>query len=1269
MSDATRIKTWLKQARKLIDNGEYEQAIQELDQCLALYPEMYQALVLKGFACHSMNHQEMAVKCFEKATQLEPNNVLAWRGILETLRGSQDPKDWEKLVQALDVLLANNDNQRDPKKEYEWLREKANYLDKLAVVFRQSEKAYESGLLWKRLATWGEPQSCPWDNYLQAFRSFYLAEEIASQEPGSFLTEESCPFSCSWYRWYSVGHQIAIYRCYRGCCEELNNLVTLLSDHFPSIPWTEEDVQKLLWRQKLQLVLQQCLVAQENNDPKQRDTSNCVWNILQQWECFYRHLYSSGRYARPFLELLLECYLDDFLLVGPEDRRRFKMQPYEKAIRSTFQKAIREYPLDNPIAYACCWLLAMMSNSSLHGMRSLYPRIVSLLFVDTGSFTNLKNISKRNNGGGYIICFVIDLIRHIYDSENRFSDSVVSCCTQAIDFIQEMREHRLCSFGQMEYIFRFVRCYYYYYQLLGKKQQDREQTMEEEEDWEWLQKYRHIASWLEQDWQRLEWIKCGKNTKMMDREEERTEQECSTLWMYNQLGIQCWLRDKHTHSAVQYWNRALQQAKDDDLDKQDTFSVFKCFQWIRKALHIDSNREWSRTCCLLAFHYLYTARDLEMAEKLLIRATQKDVDFDLSFALLGFLFEYLSIDEDDNLGASSRSTVYLQRAIKCYQRCLFLSPQHSFASWRLYRLYSKTQQLSMAQQLLEQLTSTATTSPWPHILLGNLQLYLGNLTTKSACSYFQTGLRYVRMKQTTTEATTKEEEEELLTTYLEPLLRDTIGQLQSRCMSSTAWFGLCDAYAAEKRLSAALASCTRGLATLEQTLVENDQESWIAPSQQLQSIYRRQMIYRVKKGHLLSQLNRLEEALEELESIETRVVVASCGSSLIGYWKCTLGQVYFQQAVGLYWSSGLYQRALHTLRKAIDCFSLQNDTMADLALVDRLGIALCTEWYLQMALKVTNSNHDQLSSSLSQAMHPIWKRVVHRYPHHSNVYAYWAFLSLFRNYHQSTSSSSSWLLLVALASKLIRWATTDTRYKETSLASIKHLLYASFTSCLLLAMQPSFDATNRVSHRALALLGKLPAPTNPRSSHWTVSLWFAVLWMSTGEANEVPYAFIQDALRRDPCNDIAWLLLGMWRQSQPSSFSLRESILPCYLEAIRLSCHPLALLGASRVVRDMVLVEEEPPPQKKESSSSSSSNPPWIDHSNENDSWIALGFALAYKTNQFDLQREWLPWLEKMVQRREESVRAIHQEAATKWQILRCIHCMPHLCVQLLPWR
>jgi len=33
-----------------------------LDQCLALYPEMYQALVLKGFACHSMNHQEMAVK-------------------------------------------------------------------------------------------------------------------------------------------------------------------------------------------------------------------------------------------------------------------------------------------------------------------------------------------------------------------------------------------------------------------------------------------------------------------------------------------------------------------------------------------------------------------------------------------------------------------------------------------------------------------------------------------------------------------------------------------------------------------------------------------------------------------------------------------------------------------------------------------------------------------------------------------------------------------------------------------------------------------------------------------------------------------------------------------------------------------------------------------------------------------------------------------------------------------------------------------------------
>ncbi|GJQ10984.1 hypothetical protein GpartN1_g2775.t1 [Galdieria partita] len=1145
MSDS-QTKAQLKQARKLIDSGEYEKAKDELEQYLQLHPDVYQALVLKGFACHALHDKVAAAECFERAIQLEPNNTLAWRGILETYRSSQQPNELERMVQALDVLLASH-NQSDKRDKWEY--EKAQCLFQLAVCCRQSERAYESGLLWKQLATRSSSEDAL-EKLLQAFRCFYWAEEIVCQETTECTSELFA--RCPWYSLFSVANQVAMDRCYRGLCEELNQLVIVLGKSYSSVPWTDEDLQKFVNRQKLQLVLHSIMMM--NTTQPEESGGEEQSRTMQQWELLYRH------YPRhSFLDIAMECYLDDFM-------HRPLHPTLIESIKRNCQRAIRIDPLHHRMAYSYLFL-----ESQKHRMPW---------------FSSIPSKSSPKTCAGYVIYFLIELIGIFNHSENVSIESIRSCCKEAISFIQETRKYRLCSLGHIEYLFRWIRLYYHW--------KANHLVVEQDEDWQWLQKYRF--AYFEQDWKRLEWIVMKKR-----------HSEASRLEL-NEVGKQRWIQERDPLAALEDWNAALSLPCLGSCNHSNDNVWMKCFHFIRKSLHLDDRREKSRTLCLLAFHSLYERKELEWAERRLIEASQNDVSYQLPFALLGFLFEYLSLN-------SSSSTIYQNRAIKCYQRCLLLShPQHEFASWRLFRLYSKTQQLHAVQQLLQQLTTLSSCQmAWPYILLGSLQLSLGknhslmHSTPYAASSLFQTGLRYMRK-----ESKSIDEDADLFI-YLEPLLSDSMSTLQSQCMSSTAWLGLCDAYAADGRLSAALASCVRGLSSLEKAC---QQHPFSQP--QLEMIHHRQLVYRVKKGHLLSLLNRLDEAVEELESIvhdQPHVVD-------VALWKCTLGKVYFKQAVSQFWSNGLYQRALNTLDKAISYFSLQN-RLTDAALIDPLGLALTTQLYFHTLLSPRPSSHRTtiIDEQVEQSVIHTWRRMVHRYPHHSNNYMYWALISLILFPQSSSMTHPS-----RLAIQLIQQSRQALRPKQ--------LLFVSFTSSLLLAkeMQHSNDPHDEILF-ALSLLGQLPA--NHRYSHLLVSLFLAALWLPLDE--DVAYAFIQDALRRDPCKDTAWLLLGMWRERKVKD-NLQDSVLSCYLEANRLAANPMALLGACRILKKIISPSCE-----------------------EDISLVALCFAFAYRTHQSAVQDEWLPWFEKMIQQREEmNRRAIHR-AETRWQIQRCIHQMPHL--------
>lgn len=1161
-------KAQLKRARKLIDNGEYTKAKSELEEYLARYPPIYQALVLKGFACNALNDKATALECFESATQLEPNNTLAWRGILEICRTSQEPQGLERAIQALDILLANS---QEPNKKDKWLYEKADYLFQLAMSSRQLEKAYQSGLLWKQLAA----QSCN-DNgveeMLRAFRCFYLVEEIACQEATPVTND---PFSnCTWYALLSVANKVAIHRYYRGQCEELNQVILFLWQHFQSVSWTEEDLEKFVWRQKLQLVVQ--FLTSDSNKIGEDQTT-----ILEQWEWIYRFRYPS-RYASLFLDMALECYWDDFIY-----------RPNERIIQQIWchcQRAIRESPWQNSSAY-----FYLVLNCWLYHHRQRLSSPVRILIMYSRPPPTTKTVA------GYIIYYWVDCIRMLYDRENVSTESILSRCKEAIEYIQQVRKHRLCSFGHMEYIFRMIRC------VCGSKPAEVEQN----EDWQWLQQYPFAL--FEPDWQRLEWTrKNNKYCKLVLDEQQLSSTIGRFIW--NEIGKQRWMQDNNRVGAMECWNTALSLPLYDE--KNDV--VWSCFQAIRKSLGMDDQREKSRTMCLFAFHYLSCTQELEKAEKLLIQATQNDVSYELPFALLGFLFEYLSLH-------SSFSVTYLNRAIKCYQRCLVLYPFHAFASWRLYRLYSKTQNLGSTLELLQYLTnpiqSSYSSMDWPYIILGTFQLALGDKihsfvdVKKSACTCFQTGIRYRKRNDVD-----KQSQDSDLFSCLEPLLGDTIAILQSQCMESTAWFGLCDAYAAEGRLSAALASCTRGLSFIEKT---SKQPIWTP--QQLEMIHRRQFSYRVKKGHLLALLNRLDEAAQELESIanpSSHYYYDTC-------WKRTLGQVYWKQALVQYWSGGLYQRALRTMEKAIVCFALQN-TLTDLALVDLLGTAIVTRLYL-LCIATQYIDH-----SITQYSIRLLQRMLHRYPQHTNIYVYWAFFMLLvsPSFAVISDGVADPGFLSRLAKQIIYWSRQSMHPK--------HLLMASFTASLLLATEQVDNHSSNHNHHltqdktlyTLSLLAKLPA--NKRYSHLFVSLLFAALWLPLEDT--VAYAFIQDALRRDPCKNTAWLLLGMWREGKEQQ--PLEDILSCYLEAIRLAANPIAVDRACRILYKII------------------TNPQGV----VDVSLVALCFALAYQSNQYTVQRELLPWLENVVAQREETCRQEMHHATTKWQIQRGIHQMPHLC-------
>uniref|UniRef100_A0A673LIY5 Tetratricopeptide repeat protein 37-like n=1 Tax=Sinocyclocheilus rhinocerous TaxID=307959 RepID=A0A673LIY5_9TELE len=161
------VKAELKSAREAIKNKEFKEALKHCKAVLKLEKNNYNAWVFIGVAATELQQPDQAQTAYRKATELEPEQLLAWQG-LANLYEKSDQADFKaelpKIYQKLITLYEISDKAKCfevSKKLVEVYQLEKNYLQ-VARVWRRliqvREREAEEGLedselleLWKEM--------------------------------------------------------------------------------------------------------------------------------------------------------------------------------------------------------------------------------------------------------------------------------------------------------------------------------------------------------------------------------------------------------------------------------------------------------------------------------------------------------------------------------------------------------------------------------------------------------------------------------------------------------------------------------------------------------------------------------------------------------------------------------------------------------------------------------------------------------------------------------------------------------------------------------------------------------------------------------------------------------------------------------------------------------------------------------------------------------------------------------------------------------------
>ncbi|XP_030049258.1 superkiller complex protein 3 [Microcaecilia unicolor] len=170
------VKAALKSARDAIRNKEYKEALKHCKAVLKVEKNNYNAWVFIGVAATELEQPDQAQAAYKKATELEPEQLLAWQGLgslYEKINQKDFKEDLPNVYQKLLELYESVDKQK-------W----CEVCRKLVDVYHQEKKNLQVARTWHRLIKVRQEDGASDEELHQLWTRMtqLLADDIQSQE-------------------------------------------------------------------------------------------------------------------------------------------------------------------------------------------------------------------------------------------------------------------------------------------------------------------------------------------------------------------------------------------------------------------------------------------------------------------------------------------------------------------------------------------------------------------------------------------------------------------------------------------------------------------------------------------------------------------------------------------------------------------------------------------------------------------------------------------------------------------------------------------------------------------------------------------------------------------------------------------------------------------------------------------------------------------------------------------------------------------------------
>ncbi|XP_040277485.1 tetratricopeptide repeat protein 37 isoform X1 [Bufo bufo] len=170
------VKAALKSARDAIRNKEYKEALKHCKAVLKLEKNNYNAWVFIGLAASELEQPDQSYGAYKKATEIEPEQLLAWQGLVnlyEKVNQKDFKEDLPNVYQKLLELYKSSDKQK-------W----CEVCNKLVELYQQEKNYLQAARTWQQLIKMKEDEDIKKDELYQLWKKLtqLLGEEIDHQD-------------------------------------------------------------------------------------------------------------------------------------------------------------------------------------------------------------------------------------------------------------------------------------------------------------------------------------------------------------------------------------------------------------------------------------------------------------------------------------------------------------------------------------------------------------------------------------------------------------------------------------------------------------------------------------------------------------------------------------------------------------------------------------------------------------------------------------------------------------------------------------------------------------------------------------------------------------------------------------------------------------------------------------------------------------------------------------------------------------------------------